>query len=225
MGLYVFHSPPLVRSDDVATTRTHAVFFKAVGPSAIGLRMNPYGEAPLANPDNIRQAMNFNDPRHRALLGAAWALGFFARFAAGGASVITLGGATGPFGLIHTPQSWPQPWYDDTDGGLFPMYHVLRGLGSLKGARLRAVELSAPSTVQAIAAETDNGSVTVWLANLTGNEVTCRLDADISGCAELDETNFVTAAGNPDIMSDLKRPKDDRKIVLGPYAVARLAIS
>jgi hypothetical protein len=197
----------------------------AVGPSAIGLRMNPYGEAPLANPDNIRQAMNFNDPRHRALLGAAWALGFFARFAAGGASVITLGGATGPFGLIHTPQSWPQPWYDEAGSGLFPMYHVLRGLGSLKGARLRAVELSAPSTVQAIAAETDNGAVTVWLANLTGNEVTCRLDADITGCAVLDETNFVTAAGNPDIMSDLKRPKDDRKIVLGPYAVARLALS
>jgi hypothetical protein len=42
----------------------------AVGPSAIGMRMNPYGEAPLANPGNIRQAMNFNDPRQRGLLGA-----------------------------------------------------------------------------------------------------------------------------------------------------------
>jgi hypothetical protein len=105
------------------------------------------------------------------------------------------------------------------------MYHVHRGLGGLKGAKLRAIELSAPSAVQAIAAETDNGAVTVWLANLTGNEVAFRLDANITGCAVLDETNFVTAAGNPDIMSDLKRPKDDRKIVLGPYAVARLAIS
>jgi hypothetical protein len=90
---------------------------------------------------------------------------------------------------------------------------------------LRAVELSAPSTVQAIAAETGNGAVTVWLANLTGHEAACRLDADIAGCAVLDETSFVAAARNPGTMDDLKRPKDDRKIVLGPYAVARLAIS
>jgi hypothetical protein len=197
----------------------------AVGPSAIGLRMNPYGEAPLANPDNIRQAMNFNDPRHRALLGAAWALGFFARFATGGASVITLGGATGPFGLVHTPQSWPQPWYDKGSGGLFPMYHVLRGLGALKGRPLRAVELSEPSAVQAIAVETNSGAVTVWFANLTGNEVTCRIDAEISGCAILDEAGFVAAAQNPDAMEELRRPKDDRRIVLGPYAIARLTLS
>jgi len=197
----------------------------AVGPSAIGLRMNPYGEAPVANPDNIRQAMNFNDPRHRALLGAAWALGFFARFSAGGASAITLGGATGPFGLVHTPQSWPQPWYDEAGGGLFPMYHVLRGLGGLTGAKLRAVELSAPSSVQAIAAETDDGVVTVWLANLTGNEVSCRIDAEISGCAVLDEASFAAAAKNPNAMDQLKRPKGDRNVVLGPYAITRLTLS
>jgi hypothetical protein len=188
--------------------------------------MNPYGEAPVANPENIRQAMNFNDPRHRALLGAAWALGFFARFATGGASAVTLGGATGPFGLVHTPRSWPQPWYDEMGGGgLFPMYHVLRGLGALEGARLRAVELSAPSAMQAIAAETGEGAVTVWLANLTGNEIACGLDADIAGCAMLDETSFVTAAGDPDVMDDLKRPQDDRKVVLGPYAIARLTLA
>ncbi|RUY37844.1 hypothetical protein EN978_25725 [Mesorhizobium sp. M7A.F.Ca.US.001.04.1.1] len=44
----------------------------SVGPSAIGLRDNPYGEAPVANPTNIRQAVNFNDPRQRGVMGAAW---------------------------------------------------------------------------------------------------------------------------------------------------------
>ena len=45
----------------------------AAGPSAIGMRDNPYGEAPMKNPQgNIRQAMNFNDPRQRGLLGAAY---------------------------------------------------------------------------------------------------------------------------------------------------------
>src|SRR6202022_4102507 len=32
----------------------------AVGPSGIGMRMNPYGDAPMDNPGNIRQAMNRN---------------------------------------------------------------------------------------------------------------------------------------------------------------------
>ena len=54
-----------------------------VGPSAIGLRMNPYGEAPMANPGNIRQAMNGMDPRQRGLFAAAWSVGFVARFAKG----------------------------------------------------------------------------------------------------------------------------------------------
>lgn len=197
----------------------------AVGPSAIGMRMNPYGEAPLANPENIRQAMNFNDPRQRGLLGAAWALGFFARFAAGGASTVTLGGPTGPFGLVHTPQPWPQPWYDQTDGGLFPMYHVLRGLGSLRGSCLYAAELSEPSAIQAIVAGTESGAATVWLANLTGNETACWLDADIADYTVLDETTFVAAAGNPNAMDDLKRHVGGRKIGLGPYAIARLTVA
>ena len=42
----------------------------AVGPSAIGMRENPYGEKPMDNPGNIRQAMNYNDPRQRGLLGS-----------------------------------------------------------------------------------------------------------------------------------------------------------
>lgn len=196
----------------------------AVGPSAIGMRMNPYGEAPLANPGNIRQAMNFNDPRHRSLLGAAWALGFFARFAAGGAATITLGGATGAFGLLHTPQPWPQPWFDEAGGGLYPIYHVLRGLAGLRGAHMLAARLSAPSAVQAVAAERD-GVRTVWLANLTGAEVACRLDADIGDSAVLDEASFVTAAADPDAMAKLARPHGGRTIALGPYAVARLTLA
>ena len=75
----------------------------AVGPSGIGMRDNPYGQTTTPNPDNVRQAMNRNDPRQRGLLGAAWSLGYFAHFAAGGARQIALGGAVGPFGLLHAP--------------------------------------------------------------------------------------------------------------------------
>ena len=134
----------------------------AVGPSAIGMRDNPYGQTTTPNPDNVRQAMNRNDPRQRGLLGAAWSLGYFAHFAAGGARQIALGGAVGPFGLLHAPADFPQPWFDEA-GGLFPVYHVVRGLARLRGAPMRALSVSAPREVHGFAAGNE-----LWLANLMG---------------------------------------------------------
>jgi hypothetical protein len=195
----------------------------AVGPSAISMRMNPYGEAPLANPGNIRQAMNFNDPRHRGLLGAAWALGFFARFASGGASAIALGAPVGAFGLLHSPQAWPQPWFDE-NGGLYPMFHVMRGLAHLCGATMREVTCSAPARLQAIAVEREHGAE-IWLANLTGVEVLCNVsDHDIRDVAMLDEASFVAAAGNPNAITELAHAHAGKQIALTPYAVAHLRL-
>ena len=193
----------------------------AVGPSAIGMRMNPYGDAPMANPGNIRQAMNYNDPRHRGLLGAAWALGFFARFAAGGAETVTLGGATGPFGLLHTPRPWPQPWFDDA-GGLFPIYHVLRGLAALKGAPRLTVD--APATLEAIAAEADGGR-TLWLANRTAEPQSVVIDGAVRDASVIDADSFVEAARTADAVDVLARPLQNGTLRLGPYAIARLRLS
>src|SRR5690606_1938873 len=83
-----------------------------VGPSAIGMRDNPYGENPKENPNNIRQAMNRNDPRQRGLLGAAWALGYFARFSYGGASHIAIGAPVGSSGTVVTQADLPLPVFD-----------------------------------------------------------------------------------------------------------------
>jgi len=41
-----------------------------VGPSAIGMRYNPYGPSTFDNQNNIRMAFNQQDPRHRGLAGA-----------------------------------------------------------------------------------------------------------------------------------------------------------
>ena len=113
----------------------------------------------MPNPDNIRQAMNRNDPRQRGLIGAAWSLGYFAHFAAGGARRIALGGMAGPFGLVHAPADFPQPWFDQA-GGLFPVYHVVRGCARLKGAPMRVVKISAPREVQVLPRRTSCGSAT-----------------------------------------------------------------
>ncbi len=193
----------------------------AVGPSAIGMRMNPYGEAPFANPGNIRQAMNFNDPRHRGLLGAAWALGFFARFAEGGADSVTLGGTTGAFGLVSVPQAWPQPGFEGK-GGLFPMFHVLAGLARLSGQPM--LKVAASPFVEAIAAETARGTE-LWLANRTAVPQAVQLPRPARDAFVLDADSFAAATTDPAAADTLTTPFTGTAITLAPFAVARLRLS
>jgi hypothetical protein len=192
----------------------------AVGPSAIGMRDNPYGAAPMQNPGNVRQAMNRNDPRQRGLLGAAWSLGYFSRFAYGGAQSIALGGA-GPFALAYSAQDWPQPWYE-TNGGLFPVFHVVRGLGALHGRALLAVDIDAPGEVQGLAAKNEAGTV-LWLANLTGEPKQVEAPG-FQGAVlvVLEASNFVPASEEPAFFDLAAAASFDRSAILAPYAVARL---
>jgi hypothetical protein len=194
----------------------------AVGPSAIGMRMNPYGAAPMENPNNIRQAMNYNDPRQRGLLGAAWILGYYAHFANGGAEAISFGGTTGAFGLVHAKQSWPQPWYDKA-GGLYPAYHVVRGLSRLAGHRMHPVEISQPSKVQAVAAEADGGLM-LWVANLSGEKLTIGLPRAARSGFVLDAASFTAAAADTEAVEAGRKDMSGTSLTLDAYGVACLAL-
>ncbi|MBV9642531.1 MAG: hypothetical protein JO334_03075 [Verrucomicrobia bacterium] len=192
-----------------------------VGPSAIGLRMNPYGEAPMANPRNIRQAMNGMDPRQRGLFGAAWAVGFVARFAKGGASALTLGGAVGEFGIVSAKMDYPQPWFDE-NGGLYPVYHVVKGLAALRGLPLVELAISKPCEIQAIAVENDR-QVEVWLANLTGQTEALVLAPKLDGnLSLLSASEFERATQDFLVIDSLEREFSGEAILLPPYAVAHL---
>ncbi|MFH5774923.1 hypothetical protein ACHFJ0_11795 [Paracoccus sp. NGMCC 1.201697] len=194
----------------------------SVGPSAIGMRANPYGAAPKDNPGNIRQAMNFNDPRQRGLLGAAWTLGYFAEFALGGATAIALGAPVGAFGAVHAPAPFPQPWYDD-EGGVFPLYHPLRAMARLRGRALRRVEISDPVRAVALAVDGPVGTREgeIWLANLTGAPLALRLPAGTTGMAKLDAGSFLRAARDPGHMDKLSPPPGP-EVEIGPYALLRI---
>jgi D-apionolactonase len=192
-----------------------------VGPSAIGLRMNPYGEAPMANPHNIRQAMNGMDPRQRGLFGAAWSVGFAARFAQGGASALTLGGTVGEFGIAYAKRDYPQPWFDEA-GGVYPVFHAIKGLAGLRGQPLIDLVISNPREVQAIAAERD-GQTEVWLANLTDQPETVELRPKLAGSLSvLSAAEFELATQDASAMRSLERPFSGEAITLPPYAIARL---
>jgi D-apionolactonase len=192
----------------------------AVGPSAIGMRDNPYGQSTMPNSGNMRQAMNRNDPRQRGLLGAAWNLAYFSHFAGGGARQIALGGAVGPFGLLHASADYPQPWFDEA-GGLFPVYHIARGLARLRGAPMRALDISAPRKIQGFAAANE-----LWLCNLTGEPLWAKLGAATSGrLARLDADSFVSATQDIDALDHLDRPFEGDEIELDAHAVARLRLA
>jgi hypothetical protein len=195
----------------------------AVGPSAIGLRMNPYGAAPMENPQNIRQAMNRNDPRQRGLAGAAWTIGYYAHFARFGFAAVAFGGTTGPFGLVHAPQSWPQPWYE-ANGGTFPVFHAIRLLSAASGQPLRALDVSNPSAVQGICVDAGAGRELV-LANLTPNPQQIRLPAAAAGALVLDADRFVDAAADPQFTDKVPAVAARSDLVLGPYALARIRLA
>jgi hypothetical protein len=195
-----------------------------VGPSAIGLRMNPYGEAPMPNPANIRQAMNGMDPRQRGLFAAAWSVGFVARFAMGGASALTLGAGIGEFGITYAKTDYPQPWFDE-NGGIYPVYHAVKGLAQLSGKPLIDVETSTPDELQPIAAKCADG-IELWVANLTNQTKNVELTPEPTCNASiLSSLEFERAAKDIAAMDSLERKLTDEALILPPYAVARLRLA
>lgn len=239
LDLVTFTSSPLVHAGDDRSVAESlealpAVFASAraiagdrplhVGPSAIGMRGNPYGAAPMENPDDVRQAMNRVDPRQRGLFGAAFALGYYARCAEGGVAEVTLGGGVGAFGIVHAPMPYAQPWWDARGGGLFPAFHAMRALAGIAGRPLIAATSSLPRSVLAVGAETDGGH-TLLLANLTDGTQEIGLWAPVEGrLAVLDEDAVVAAADDPDAFAALARSFSGAALTLPRWAMARLQI-
>jgi len=196
-----------------------------VGPSAIGMRMNPYGDAPVRNLANTREAMNENDPRQRGLLGAAWALAYVAQMTHGGAQAITLGGTTGAQGVLAVPQPWPQPYFDEAlkEGATyFPIFHVQRLLARLSGCTLLDTAISSPD-VAALAFRPDGETITVLLANLTPESVVIALPDGMTGLRVLDTAHFGEATRHADFF-DTPSPATGKQLTLPAYAVARVAL-
>ncbi len=127
-----------------------------VGPANIGMGFNPYGASTTPNPKNVRQTMATNDPRHKALFGAAWTAGYLARAAAAGIHTVTMAASAGPFGLVE-------------NGKPVPSFHVIKGFAALAGAALMQTVSSNPQELLAIAAE-KAGRGELWVANLTAED-------------------------------------------------------
>ena len=196
-------------------------------PTAVSMRANPYGAAPIPSPGNGRTAMSANDPRERGLIGAAWYAGLVAHAARGGLEAVTIAAAAGPSGLAYAPMPWPQPWFDEAGEGVFPSFHVFRELAEAVDTPQVETSSSVPREVQVLAARSGEG-VRLWLANLTGErrEVvirTPRHERAKLGLA-VDSASFARLSRDAGIASQ-SVAADLGAVTLAPYAVVRLELS
>jgi hypothetical protein len=171
-----------------------------VGPSAIPARQNPYGAASAPNPNNERVCLSRMDPRQRGLYGAAWTLGYLARFAPAGLEAITMGSATGPAGMVYRRDNHAQPYFDDLSGeAVYPVYHLMADLGAANGSKQIASK-SSPVSVR-----------------VKGFAGPARLTM-------LDEGSFARATTEPGYLAKSgKRVSKVGSVALRPYGLARLA--
>jgi D-apionolactonase len=118
-----------------------------VGPVGIALSLDPF-EAKVRPGAGQRLAMATSDARDGSDFGAAWAFAYLAQMAALGVEAVTFGHAAA-FARCAALQPWAK-------------------------VPLRAVAVSAPQRVAALAVETDQG-VQTWVANLSGRALTVRI--------------------------------------------------
>jgi hypothetical protein len=197
-----------------------------VGPSSIGARDNPYGAAPTPNPAGGRVALAYMDPRQRGLFAAAWNLGYLAHMARGKVDAVALSAPVGEFGVIYSPTDYAQPWFDQQGHGVYPVYHVLRGMAAAAGATQLATSLSDGSAVQAVAYR-GGGSTVLWLANLSGADKVVELEGLPGGrarIARLDQDGFLGATSGPDGLADSDPASKPDRLELAPYAVLRITM-
>ena len=71
-----------------------------LGPCTLGARHAPYGATVAPNPDNRRIPMVRDDPRHKALFGAAYAVGLAAACGDPAVECLTFAAPFGPFGMV-----------------------------------------------------------------------------------------------------------------------------
>jgi hypothetical protein len=130
--------------------------------------------------------------------------------------------------MIYRRTNYAQPYFDTTDGAaLYPLYHVIAGLGAASGSKLVAVKSAAPGKIAALAYRAKSGPA-LWLANLTGETQTAKVSG-FSGAAllrTLDEGSFVAATKDAGFLGKGgKALKKVGTVELAPYAVARIAAS
>ncbi len=128
-----------------------------LGPLTLACRHNPYGNALLPNPSMLRISAAGDDPRHKALFGAAYA-GALAAQVAGRVEKLSLASLSGSFDLLRE------------DGSLTPLGHLHQHLAEAAGSPVR-IAPSLPDGLVAFRWE-QNSKMKTLVINVTDTSVT-----------------------------------------------------
>lgn len=168
-------------------------------------------------PDTSEGASAAGDPRQISLWAASWTLASISALARGGAHALTyfeLLGQRGVMGYVEPGPARPLARY--------PVYEVLRALGSMIGAPLLRAYTSTDSPLAVLALESKNGPV-VMVSNLSSVQV--EFGIEVPG---LTFESHILDAGVADAMLAgrpyaLRFDRDiGQSVSLGPYEVAVL---
>jgi hypothetical protein len=193
-----------------------------IGPSTIPMRQNPYGSRTMDNPDNAGMAqrlpMAHRDPRHNALFGAAYAMGYAISVAPARLQQLTLSALTGPFGLVAGDN---EPVHA---GGRRPLFHVVALLAELGGAEVTTCASDRPDAVLGLTATLGDRQTTL-VVNLTAEGQSIDLSAlQLDARTRISCLNAETmddAAGRP-FAATVTADLSSGPLRLGPYAVMRI---
>jgi hypothetical protein len=186
-----------------------------LGLAAIGMRTNPYGSACAENPEQVRRPMAHADPRQRGLFAAAFAVGILAAAQHGGIESLALAAPTGPFGIVHRAEAWPQPVFDvDPSHRVFPLFHVVRA--ALRGKRAPALDVAGlPADVTGLGYVTRSKPFLI-VANTSDERRRIRFP-DAMRVRVLDVESFAAAAADPRWL-ERSAAVTSRDVEIGPYA-------
>jgi D-apionolactonase len=183
------------------------------------MRSNPYGSGVVENVQQNRIAMAGADPRQRGTFAAAWAVGAVAATSGHNVSSLALSALAGPFGMIHRPEPWTQPIYQDADM-VYPIFHVVRFLSAMGGA----ARLSFPALENGIVGVASNGPsyIRLILANLGTDTSPVRLPHEAE-VRFLNAGSFLSAIRDPKWL-DTSQPDHVSEVALEPLSVAFLSM-
>jgi len=141
------------------------------------------------------------DPRHTALLGAAYTAGALCALAEGRASAGTFFRAAGVHGLVHRPSTFARPAFDtESMPQVYPSYQVLQAAAAWRGRPLREVVTSDPLRATLLAV--DGG---MMMVNLTTERQRVRLRGLGTGLPSTDRAAIRTF--DPDTFDAIRRGK------------------
>ena len=195
-----------------------------VSPVTLRRRSNVHATADETGPAE-RTLPDPVDPRQLSLLGAAWTTGSAKYLGEAGAASVTYFETTGWRGVLERESGSPEPeLFPSRPGEVFPLYHVLRDLGELKGAELLKCETTDPLAAVGLAVRHGSGT-SLLVANVTPDHRELRLEG-LERPAEarrLNERTAGQAAASPDEFRRARaRLEDVSTLELAPFETLRI---